>query len=157
MKISNKEKHIIAVEDFFNQFKAYFQDIDYISISTAVPKIVKDLRKKDNIFPIVIYIVTTEKNDTRSYAYSWEEGASDDEYPIYDKNGEYYNYHAVKAYVEKTLPVAFKGRSFYEDEYDFNTGNIKSLIEPINIKLAAIELNKTLKMNVDTHSKRIKL
>ncbi len=156
MEISKKEKHIIAVENFFNNFKAHFQDIDYISISTAVPKRVKDLRKKDNIFPIVVYIVTKDSsNDSRSY--SWEEGTSDDEYPIYDKSGEYYDYHSVKAYVQKNLPIAFKGKSFYQEDYDFNTGSISSLMEPIKIKLAALELDNTLKTNSNTPYKRIKL
>lgn len=160
MKLTKEEKNILAIERFFIDFNNKFPNITYMSLRSFYPSSNSKVNTKENIFPFVLYIITNDSNtisNGKSRTYSWEEGSSDDEYPMYDQNNEYYGYYQVKDLVEKLIPEAFTGKSFYQVEFQLDTHNISSELELVKNKKSALDLDKILPINKKHEMKKVKV
>lgn len=159
MKLTKQEKNLLAIERFMIEFKDHFEGITFISLSSSNSSGYSRLHSPtDKIFPFNIRVEQTKDLKTFNWSnFSWEKGASDDELPLYDKYGEHYGYHDVKKHVEKFLPEAFKGRTFYDDAINTNSDNISALVAPIKAKVAAIEIEKQLTNKNQPAKKKLKI
>jgi hypothetical protein len=157
MKLTKEEKKLLAIERLFNKFREHFPTVSYMSMRTFAPASYTKINTKENIFPFVLYVVTQENSGTKSRSYSWEQGVSDDEYALYDKNDESYGYYQVKGFVQNILPEAFKGKAFYQEEVDLDIHNLPSVLAHIKIKASAIELEQGLPINKQNEARRLKV
>jgi hypothetical protein len=157
MKLSKEEKKLLIIDKFFNNFKEQFPTVSYMSIRAFCPVNDKKIKNKENIFPLFFYVLIKESSVSSERLYSWVEGSSDDEYPLYDKNGEYYGYHEVKNFIQDKLPEAFKGKAFYKEDFELDTHNLQSIIAPIKVKSSTIKLSKELSDNNKNKIKRLKI
>lgn len=160
MKLTKQEKNLLAIERFFNYFKEKFEGVNIVGISSfASENYSKEFNPKNGVYPL--YIRVERSKTTGGYEdliFSWQLGASDDEMPLYTKDGEHFGFHKVKSYVEHHLPEAFKGKSFYMDDIAINSNNISNIILPIKVKLSAINLENDLtKKSVNTYQKKLKI
>jgi hypothetical protein len=147
MKLTKEEKNLLAINNLFNEFKENFPTVSFISLRVLNGINNKKIKFKENIFPFFLYVVIKNSTVSSDRFYSWAEGSCDDEYPLYDKNGEYYGYHEVKNFVQNKIPEAFKGKSFYKEDFEMDSHDLPSLITPIKAKLDILELDKHLKIN----------
>jgi hypothetical protein len=155
MKLTKQEKNLLAIEKFFDDFKKDFEGISFIAISASVyENYCKNFNPKQSVYPLFIKV---EKEYTKWLTYSWELGASDDENPLYTRSGERLGFYEIKAYVEQSLPEAFKGKSFYTQGTKINSDNITELTKPIKVKLSAIQLTEELPVKSDSTKKKLKI
>ena len=154
MNLTKEEKNILGIERFLQQIKKDFDCIEEIYLFIPNIEDCKNYYKpKNKTFPLVVRI----EHNGKSSRYDWTPHSSDDEYPIYNSNGEYFGYYDMKNYIEYHLPEAFKGKLFYKEERHLNANNIQELSNDIKNKLNVITLDKELKTNKSIQNRKFKL
>jgi len=141
MKLSKAETNLLALERFIKKIHSDFSSISHVSI--VIPFIEdepKSYNSKSNLFPLIVRI----QHNNQSSTYDWK-NSSDDEYPIYDNDGNHYGYQSVKSYIRINLPEAFSGKAFYSQELIVSSNSIDDYISNIKIKQNAFHLDQELK------------
>ncbi len=155
MNLSKEEKNILAIEQFFVQFMDYFENISTVNIKiSSVDDCPKYYNANKKYYPL---LVSVTKNNGDISCYYWLPDSSDDEYPLYSKDGEHYSFHDVKEYIQRLIPEAFHGKAFYKKEEYFNNENIKTIAESVHKKLSAINLENQLKINSFKSTSKFKI
>lgn len=158
MELTQKEKDLLDIEKFFNDFRDIFSNVTYISLETV--RITNERYNLNNkILPICIDIKYEEdKWAFYSFLPISKQSEKIDNAIAYDKNSKEVEYEKVKDIIFNLLPDCLKIKETYKrvGGYSCNTDTIDDLLEPTKRKLVLIKINNDLHHELSLHTEKKK-
>lgn len=142
MSLSKIEKRALITEKLINNIFEHFDSISEIHINFyLVDDCPKYYNPQKNHFPLSIRIVN---NNNQTSQFDWTPYFSDDQFPLYSKDGEHYGFNEVREYIQTNFPELFKGKSIYKEEGYYSNHNIEKETLAIKQKVFFENMQKSL-------------
>ncbi len=142
MSLSKIEKRALITEKLINHIFEYFDSISEVHVNFyLIDDCPKYYNPQKNFFPLSIRVVD-KKNQTSQF--DWTPNFSDDEFPLYSKDGEHYGFNEIRNHIQSNFPEIFKGKSIYKEESHFSNFNIEEKTSDIKQKLLFENMQKSL-------------